>query len=208
MDNGTMVDVFKHLNYMQLAKSSLVSKRFRDLIHTHRHSLARLYVAWITMIRMPRVEPILLTDLPAYINIFNKSLSAREYNEWVVRKQYSKQIPFERQPVLCSCHRRFYHLTAYADHNAEGSSYFRSSDPSHAIFPDRMTVFNAHAELNNENWPLFQHFVRLITDPFIYVGRMELTHQNDVLNLCRGSSISRAEMGAKLSSLLDPQTDL
>ncbi|KAI1695792.1 hypothetical protein Ddc_20967 [Ditylenchus destructor] len=44
MDNGTMVETFKFLNYCQLAKESLVSKRFRNLIQAHRHSLARLSV--------------------------------------------------------------------------------------------------------------------------------------------------------------------
>ncbi|KAI1690596.1 hypothetical protein DdX_22405 [Ditylenchus destructor] len=50
MDNGTMVQAFKYLNYCQLAKNSLVSKRFRNLIRTHRHSLALLYVDAIGMV--------------------------------------------------------------------------------------------------------------------------------------------------------------
>ncbi|KAI1699274.1 hypothetical protein Ddc_18641 [Ditylenchus destructor] len=60
--------------------------------------------------------------------------------------------------------RKFYHLIAFVDYNA---------------------VFNAKVELNHENWPLFQHFVRLITDPFVYFGQMALTPQNDVFNLLR-----------------------
>ncbi|KAI1694688.1 hypothetical protein DdX_19983 [Ditylenchus destructor] len=44
MDNGTMVEAFKFLNYYQLATSSLVTKRFRDLIRTHRHKLALLHI--------------------------------------------------------------------------------------------------------------------------------------------------------------------
>ncbi|KAI1713326.1 trypsin inhibitor like cysteine rich domain-containing protein [Ditylenchus destructor] len=42
MDNGTMVESFKFLNYRQLAKNSLVSNRYWNLIRTHRHSLALL----------------------------------------------------------------------------------------------------------------------------------------------------------------------
>ncbi|KAI1694323.1 hypothetical protein Ddc_22197 [Ditylenchus destructor] len=53
MDNGTMVNAFKFLNYMQLAKTSLVSKRFSNLIRTHRHTLALLYVYDINMYRIP-----------------------------------------------------------------------------------------------------------------------------------------------------------
>ncbi|KAI1696945.1 hypothetical protein DdX_18792 [Ditylenchus destructor] len=47
--------------------------------------------------------------------------------------------------------------------------------PSRREWNDRSTVFYARAELNDDNWPLFQHFVRLITDPFIYIDSMELT---------------------------------
>ncbi|KAI1694195.1 BTB/POZ domain-containing protein [Ditylenchus destructor] len=44
MDNDTMLEVFKHLNCCQLANSSLVSKRFWNLLRTNRHSLALLSV--------------------------------------------------------------------------------------------------------------------------------------------------------------------
>ncbi|KAI1706330.1 hypothetical protein Ddc_15342 [Ditylenchus destructor] len=47
MDNGTMVESFKYLNYCQLAKISLVSKRFWNLIRTNRHRLALLYVDYV-----------------------------------------------------------------------------------------------------------------------------------------------------------------
>ncbi|KAI1697034.1 hypothetical protein DdX_18743 [Ditylenchus destructor] len=49
MDNGTMVEAFKFLNYYQLAKNSLVSKRYWNLIRTHRHKLALLDVNYIDM---------------------------------------------------------------------------------------------------------------------------------------------------------------
>ncbi|KAI1702058.1 hypothetical protein DdX_15744 [Ditylenchus destructor] len=37
------------------------------------------------------------------------------------------------------------------------------------------TVLSARVELNNYNWPVFQHFVRLLTDPFIYINYLRLT---------------------------------
>ncbi|KAI1693118.1 hypothetical protein Ddc_23143 [Ditylenchus destructor] len=49
LDNGTMVETFKYLNYCQLATNSLVSKRYCDLIQTHRHMLALLNVDCIRM---------------------------------------------------------------------------------------------------------------------------------------------------------------
>ncbi|KAI1695756.1 hypothetical protein Ddc_21004 [Ditylenchus destructor] len=50
LDNGTMVEALKYLNYCQLAKNSLVSKRFRNVIQTHRHKLALLFVHSIDMV--------------------------------------------------------------------------------------------------------------------------------------------------------------
>ncbi|KAI1703434.1 hypothetical protein Ddc_16542 [Ditylenchus destructor] len=168
MDNGTLVDAFKFLNYMQLAKSSFVSKRFRNLIRTHRHSLARLYVAECFMRRIYEGTHNLTIDGPAYINMFGKMLSPEDYNEWVIHNQYSRQIPFESHGAGCSTKddRKFYHFMAFVDSST--------------------AVFDAQFELNHENSPLFQHFVRLITDPFVYFFRMTLTPQNDVLNLLTG----------------------
>ncbi|KAI1699835.1 hypothetical protein Ddc_18391 [Ditylenchus destructor] len=57
-------------------------------------------------------------------------------------------------------------------------------------YPNGSTsVFFARKELNHKNWPLFQHFVRLLTDPFVYIRFLKLTPQIDVsfLNLLSGS---------------------
>ncbi|KAI1703303.1 hypothetical protein Ddc_16621 [Ditylenchus destructor] len=169
MDNGTMVEAFKHLNYMQLIKSSFVSKRFRNLIRTNRHRLALLYVGSIDMQRAHGSDP-------ASIKMFGKDISPEEYNEWVIRNQYSKQIPLEGQvggKQSSQCDRKVYALDVVAYYPKRCGFY-------------RMTVFNAQVELNHENWPLFQHFVRLLTDPFIYIRDLGLTSQNDVLNLLTG----------------------
>ncbi|KAI1696192.1 hypothetical protein Ddc_20635 [Ditylenchus destructor] len=93
MDNGTMVEAFKYLNYCQLAKNSLVSMRFRNVIQTHRHKLALLYVRYI------EIESI--TNVPHVIKVFDKELSSQEYNDWVIRNQYSKEVPLEDQ-VACT----------------------------------------------------------------------------------------------------------
>ncbi|KAI1713328.1 hypothetical protein Ddc_11982 [Ditylenchus destructor] len=106
MDNGTMVESFKFLNYCQLAKNSLASKRFRDVIRTHRHKLALLYVENIGM------ESYTHHFKPA-IRIFGKDLSSEEYNEWIVRNEYSKQIPLECQVAEMEStedERKFYQL--------------------------------------------------------------------------------------------------
>ncbi|KAI1702179.1 hypothetical protein Ddc_17250 [Ditylenchus destructor] len=165
MDNGTTVEVFKSLNYCQLAKTSLVSKRFRDLIRTNRHRLALLYVS----AGMDRYfEPI------SRLTVFDKNLSLEEYNEWVIRNQYSKQIPLERQMGgmgSTQTQHKFYQLHAFAGRDRNSGC-----------------VFSVHAELNNENWPLFQHFIRLLTDPFIYLHEVEFdwTAQKDCFNLLTG----------------------
>ncbi|KAI1706859.1 hypothetical protein Ddc_15126 [Ditylenchus destructor] len=51
MDDDTTVEVFKYLTYCGLAKTSLVSKQFCDLIRKHRNSLALLDVQSISMPR-------------------------------------------------------------------------------------------------------------------------------------------------------------
>ncbi|KAI1691717.1 hypothetical protein Ddc_24077 [Ditylenchus destructor] len=158
LDNGTMVEAFKYLNYMQLAKKSLVSKRYSNLIRTHRHSLALLYVDYICM-----------SENDAYaacIKIFNKVFSPKAYNEWIIRNQYSKQIPLKGQVgknQSVQYGRQLYEMKAnYIDSNKTPC------------------VFVARVKLNHENWPLFQHFVRLLTDPFIYIRYLELTPRIDV----------------------------
>ncbi|KAI1693209.1 hypothetical protein DdX_20801 [Ditylenchus destructor] len=60
-------------------------------------------------------------------------------------------------------------------------------DPNHRELRYITSVFSAHVKVNDDNWPLFQHFVRLATDPFIYIDIMELTYQNDVLDLLAGA---------------------
>ncbi|KAI1694273.1 hypothetical protein Ddc_22218 [Ditylenchus destructor] len=172
MDNGTMVEAYKYLNYCQLAKNSLVSKKFRDLIQTHRHRLALLYVDSIHMSSFQSDR--------AAINVFDKELSPEAYNEWVIRNNYSKQIPIESQVASEESTQSItngYGLAAYACYK----------DSSHRGCYDTTSVFSAHVELNHENWPAFQHFVRLATDPFIYIGCVRLTYQNDVLNLLAGA---------------------
>ncbi|KAI1727305.1 hypothetical protein Ddc_04605 [Ditylenchus destructor] len=98
MDNGTMVEAFKYLDYCGLAKKSLVSKRFRNVIQTHRHSLARLCVEHIWMNRYLPTE-LEFHRKPDGIEIFGKTLSAEEYDEWVICNRYSKQVPSEGQVV-------------------------------------------------------------------------------------------------------------
>ncbi|KAI1696798.1 hypothetical protein DdX_18866 [Ditylenchus destructor] len=173
-----MVEAFKYLNYCQLAKNSLVSKRFRNVIGTHRHKLALLYVN----IRMGRFSGI---D-PAVIKLFNKEISSEEYNEWVVSNNYSKQTSPICQAVG---DRRPYELSAYADYK----------DPNQ----ESTQVFHARVkELNHETWPLFQHFVRLITDPFICIRNLGLIPQADVLKLL-ASTIERSNRGRLQCGKLD-----
>ncbi|KAI1702181.1 hypothetical protein Ddc_17252 [Ditylenchus destructor] len=152
LDNGTMVETLKYLNYMQLAKSSLVSKRYSNLIRTHRHSLSLLYVDSICMSENNRYA--------ARMEVFNKKLSSKEYNEWIIHNRYSKQIPLNCQVE--------YGLLIY-----EMIAGYKDSNKT-------TWVFAARANLNHEKWPLFQHFVRLFTDPFIYIRYLKLAPRIDV----------------------------
>ncbi|KAI1694347.1 hypothetical protein Ddc_22185 [Ditylenchus destructor] len=168
LDNDTIVEAFKYLNYCRLAKTSLVSKRFHDLIQNHRHKLARLYVSYIGMSEDHR--------LPTDIKIFDKTLSPEEYNNWVIHNRYSKQISLETQIAGVQSTQNegnVYRLYAHVDY------YYKDSKPSFK----KQKVFDVLTELSHENWPVFQHFVRLFTDPLIFIRSMRLPRQNYSLNL-------------------------
>ncbi|KAI1703851.1 hypothetical protein Ddc_16401 [Ditylenchus destructor] len=104
--------------------------------------------------------------------MFDEELSPEDYNEWVVRNHYSKQIPPAAGKQSTVNVRKVYRFRAEVD--CKDSDF-------------KITVFSAQTKLNDENWPLFQHFVRLLTDPFIYIRHMELTPQKDLLNLLTGA---------------------
>ncbi|KAI1694980.1 hypothetical protein DdX_19819 [Ditylenchus destructor] len=165
MDNGTMVEAFKFLNYCQLATRSLVSKRFSNLIRTHRRKLALLDVNEIYMYSGAGNQG------QAFIKLFGKELSSEDYNEWIGHNGYSKQAPLKGRIAgkeNTENIRDIYVLQAY-DH-------LYSS-----------TQFYARAELKDETWPLFQHFFRLLMDPFIYIRTLSLYSQKDVLSLLAGA---------------------
>ncbi|KAI1707455.1 hypothetical protein Ddc_14794 [Ditylenchus destructor] len=164
MDNGTMFEAFKFLNYYQLATSSHVSKRFWNLIRTHRHKLALLDVERIYMYSWVDIDH----QNPAVIKMFDEELSTKEYNEWVVRNGYSKQIPFEGQMEN-------YELRANV-----------SQKPNHCHDIARTVLF-ARTELNNEHWPLFQHFTRLLMDPFIFIRTLTLKPHEDAYSFLVGA---------------------
>ncbi|KAI1710474.1 hypothetical protein Ddc_13421 [Ditylenchus destructor] len=158
LDNGTMVESFKYLNYRQLATNSLVSKQFREVIGTHRHQLALLYVS-LCMKRRRNTPPV--------IKIFNKELSPKEYNEWRAQNNYSKRIPLKGQ---AADNPSGYELSAYGHYKGPNQESTRA-------------FFAYVKELNDKSWALFQHFVRLLSDPFVSIRNAELTSQADVFNL-------------------------
>ncbi|KAI1716736.1 hypothetical protein Ddc_10310 [Ditylenchus destructor] len=170
LDNGTMVHVFKYLNYCQLAKKNLVSKRFRDVIITNRHCLARLLVNDISMMPCYR-------DTPTEIQVFNEDLTPEEYNEWTIRNRYSKQIPLDNQISAQGSGRgnTTYHLSANTK-----DPIFRRNPIYHRN--NEKSAFSAFAKVTDEKWPLFEHFILLLTDPFISITRIELSSEYDVLN--------------------------
>ncbi|KAI1703431.1 hypothetical protein Ddc_16539 [Ditylenchus destructor] len=176
MDNGTLLETLKFLNYCQLAKSSRVSKRFRDIIRTNRHRLALLHVTKLSMNHPKR--PIFLLHLKTIV--FGKEFSPEDYNEWVIHNGYSKQIPLEgRDAGSMQYECGYYELKAEVD----------DKDPTHGPASNGIIAFNAYTKVDHENWPLFQHFVRLLTDPFIYIRSLELISQSDVSNLLPGAIV-------------------
>ncbi|KAI1701761.1 hypothetical protein Ddc_17480 [Ditylenchus destructor] len=171
MDNGTTVEAFKFLNYYQLAKKSLVSKRFRNVIQTHRQSLPRLHVDMISMERIDATE----CSTEKLIKIFDAEFSPEAYDEWVIRNHYSKQVPLESQ------------VAGNESTHHDSTVYGLYVEAVHEDPKYHTAVFFARAVLNHENWPIFQHFARLLSDPFVCIDRLRLSPQNDVLNLLAGA---------------------
>ncbi|KAI1699998.1 hypothetical protein DdX_16982 [Ditylenchus destructor] len=167
MDNGTMIESFKFLNYYQLATGSLVSKRFRNLIRTHRHKLALLDVNEIYMF--------CYVDYPEHsITMFNKELSPKEYNKLIARNGYSKQVPLGGR--IAGKENGYITFTLRAN-------VCQNPNNCHDI---ATTVFNSQVELKNENWPMFQHSMRILMDPFIYIRSLTFYSPN-VLGFLAGA---------------------
>ncbi|KAI1710942.1 hypothetical protein Ddc_13140 [Ditylenchus destructor] len=169
MNNVILLETFKFLRYSQVAKSSLVSKKFRDFICIHRQSLARLRVRRMHMQTSKYSER---DD----VELFNTPLNRDDYDTWVSRYGYSKRDPFLDQDTgnpKARYHIR-YSLLAWTF-----PSSFQEEEPPNIygnnIFSPRISVFFATPELNQDNWPLFQHFFNLLNDPFIFIEELELT---------------------------------
>ncbi|KAI1705171.1 hypothetical protein DdX_13776 [Ditylenchus destructor] len=155
MDNGTTLETFKYLNYSQLAKTSL-----NDSGYSCNHC-------------------------QYFAKIFNKRLSPIAYKEWIVRNNYSQQLPLENES-LENCHGKHPNSEEndHMDHHSyDLSAYAFYKDPNRRRSNDKTTVFWAGMELENETWPFLQHFVRLLTDPFIYIRRMDFVSQKQLLNI-------------------------
>ncbi|KAI1691163.1 hypothetical protein DdX_22057 [Ditylenchus destructor] len=109
--------------------------------------------------------------------MFNKELSPEEYNEWIVRNGYSKQIPLEGQIAgnVNAKRRGIYQFRAVAYRN-----------PNHGHDTATAVSFYALIELKDETWPSFQHIIRLLTDPFICIRTLSLYSQK-VFTLLAGA---------------------
>ncbi|KAI1708717.1 hypothetical protein Ddc_14235 [Ditylenchus destructor] len=178
-DDDTLLEAFKYLKYCGLAKISIVSKRYRDLIQRNRHSLALLYVESV-YIYTKRTNPDFArtNSNGKRIKMFGEELSSETYDEWVIRNQYSKQVPFESQVAGMESTQHngdWYRLFAEADEDQDYTYAYPKQDDT--------ATYSALAKLNHDNWPIFQHFACLLSDPFICIQSMTLGTGNDVLNI-------------------------
>ncbi|KAI1690938.1 hypothetical protein Ddc_24572 [Ditylenchus destructor] len=182
MDNGTMVEAFKSLNYCQLAKSSLVSKRYRNLIRTHRHSLAVLDVQYIGM-------DCYSVGFPIHFKIYDEELSPEEYNEWIDRNGYSSQIPEtnQRYGKVYDEYTRFLGYKLWRNKKYDDGRYGMRAFADYKDSNGSRSVFDAMTEFNHENWPAFQHFIRLMTDPSVYIRSLKLVPLYELFNLLTGA---------------------
>ncbi|KAI1698929.1 hypothetical protein DdX_17618 [Ditylenchus destructor] len=110
--------------------------------------------------------------------MFNEELSVDEYNEWIVRNGYSKQIPLECQIAVKENTKNVRVIYEFSARIYKNRIYCRDI---------ATTVFYARTELKDKNWPLFQHFIRLLMDPFICVRTLELTYQKNIFTFLAGA---------------------
>ncbi|KAI1696983.1 hypothetical protein DdX_18754 [Ditylenchus destructor] len=102
--------------------------------------------------------------------MFNKELPPDEYNKWIVRNGYSKEIPVEDQTA--------------GKENTENDRNIYMFGAN--VYQNSSTQYYACAEVKDDNWPVFQHFIHLLMEPFIYIRSLSLITQKDVLNLLTG----------------------
>ncbi|KAI1710375.1 RNA recognition motif domain-containing protein [Ditylenchus destructor] len=174
MDNEVLLDTFKFLRYSQLAKSCHVSKNFRDFIRIHRHSLARLRVRRMHMGYNGNALQIPSSGRDD-VEVFDTPLNRDDYDSWVLRNGYSKRDPFLDQYTGNPKDR--YHIRYCLVAWTYPPSFQEEDEPNiygMVVFSQRIFVFRATPELNQENFPLFQHFFNLLSDPFILVEELEL----------------------------------
>ncbi|KAI1694546.1 hypothetical protein DdX_20062 [Ditylenchus destructor] len=122
---------------------------------------------------------------PASIRIFNEKPSSEKYIEWIVRNGYSKQIPLEDKIVGKENDRDIYEFRADISHNP---------NHCHDITTD---VFYAYVELKDDYWPVFQHFFRLLMDPFIYIRYLSLNPQKALSLLAGAMNPDRGRLQCK-----------
>ncbi|KAI1708560.1 hypothetical protein Ddc_14294 [Ditylenchus destructor] len=111
---------------------------------------------------------------PFFAKIFNKRLSPDAYNGWIVRNDYSNRVPPKvRGKRSRQNDHKIYEFNACAVY--KGPNRRRPNGGTKAFF--------ARMKLDNETWPLLQHFVSLLADSFIYIRHIELTSRYELLNL-------------------------
>ncbi|KAI1704038.1 hypothetical protein DdX_14539 [Ditylenchus destructor] len=112
------------------------------------------------------------------IKMYGKELSPGEYNEWIIRNGYSKEIPLEGPAAKMQSKQ-------YGGQLYGMIADYKDSKCSKASTP----VLDAHFQFNTYYWPIFQHVVRLLTDPFIYINCLTMNPRIDIpfMNLLAGA---------------------
>ncbi|KAI1715852.1 hypothetical protein Ddc_10769 [Ditylenchus destructor] len=135
-----------------------------------------------------------------FLQTFNKVLSLSAYNEWVLRNQYLDQVQFYAQFAgeqiieyddkmdqrYLKEYEGIYFLSAEVNYKYSfnfRSKLWRQMYCIPRLYGDKCIVFHARVPLEHihKNLTLLRHFVRLLTDPNIYINHSQLDPQNDVL---------------------------
>ncbi|KAI1692016.1 hypothetical protein DdX_21492 [Ditylenchus destructor] len=168
-----MIDSLRFLNYCDLAKASLISKKLSEFIQTHRSSLPFLRVKEMLMEYHEEQLPDRYSRKSfSTITLFGVKNFDLDHKDWIKSNGYSATFEFEHKQSPPEPSNRI-SLHAAARFHESGSCIKEDSAPLTVVFSTFVKP-NFHRIDCRRHWPMLQHFVRLLSDPFVYFERIQL----------------------------------
>ncbi|KAI1715338.1 hypothetical protein Ddc_10994 [Ditylenchus destructor] len=177
-----MIDSLRFLNYCDLAKTSLISKKLSEFIQTHRSSLTLLRVKEMIMEYHEKQVPDGYSRTSySTTMLFGVKKFDLDHDDWIESNGYSATFEFKpkevdlenlfqkQPPKPTNC----ISLHASARYHESGSCIKEDSAPLTVVFSTFVKPKFNRLDCRR-HWPMLQHFVRLLSDPFVYFESIHL----------------------------------